>query len=208
VGAALLNARVGMAAVHHACSVDRFPDPTRPGLAAVLRPAPGAADPELTALDPVISLRRSNRAEFVGAAPVEVTDRLGEVAATEGAHLLRLSGPQSQTLARVTAAARAVQDCDPGYGGELDAWTSQPARERDRVHVQPEWTSRTGTGEVPLRDFTPGHLPGPSAADPGGRSESLLVLATAGDGRLDWLRAGEALERVLPRSYVSVGRPA
>lgn len=122
-GAALLNARVGRTAVHHACSVSRFPDPTRPDLAAVVQPAPGAPDPELAALDPVVPLRRSSRTEFAGPAPVEVTDRLGALAGTEGARLVRLAGPQCQILARVTAAARAVQDCDERYVHELAAWT-------------------------------------------------------------------------------------
>jgi hypothetical protein len=197
VGAALLNARVGMAAVSHACSVSHFPDPTQPDLAAVMRPAPGLADSELAALDPVVSLRRSNRTQFAGAAPVEVTDRLGAVADTEGASLFRLSEPQRRILARATAAARAVQESDEGYVRELGAWTSRPARERDGVHMQPTWTSRSGTGAVLLRDFTSGHLTESGGLDVPKESESLLVLATDGDHPMDWLYAGEALERVL-----------
>jgi len=196
-GAALLNARVGMAAVSRACSVTRSPDPARPDLAAVVRPVPGVADPELAALDPVVSLRRSNRTEFAGAPPPAVTDRLGTVARTEGAHLVRLSGPQERLLARVTAAAPAVQDCDEGYRRELQDWTARPARDRDGVHVQPTWTSRSGTGAVPLREFSSRAFVDPSATASSSESESLLVLATEGDGPLDWLRTGEALERVL-----------
>jgi hypothetical protein len=156
-----------------------------------------ATDPELAALDPVVSLRRSNRTEFTGAAPVEVTDRLGAVAAAEGARLTLLSEPQRQVLARVSEAAPAVRNCDEGYGRELSTWTSRPARERDGIQVEPSWASRSGTGAVPLRDFTFGPVVRPPAADALEDAESLLVLATDRDAPPDWLHAGEALERVL-----------
>lgn len=197
VGAALLNARVGLAAVRQPASVDRFPDAALPSLAAVLRPVDGAPDPELGALDPLVLLRRSNRDEFAGAPPAEVIDRLRVMAGREGARLFLLDATSRHTLARLGAVARAVQEADAGYDRELADWTSRPAREHDGVTVQPSWSTRAGTGAVPLRDFAPGRNSVPAADDPAEDDEALVVLATDHDTRLEWLRAGEALERVL-----------
>ncbi|MEU2348500.1 hypothetical protein [Modestobacter sp. NPDC049651] len=60
-GAALFNARVGVAGSHLVDAVRRFPDPARPELAAVLRAEPGVPDRRLTALAPAVDLRHSNR---------------------------------------------------------------------------------------------------------------------------------------------------
>jgi len=197
VGAALLNARVGIASVHQACSVDRFPDPAQPDLAAVVRPALADAEPGLAALDPLVPLRRSNRSDYAGAAPTEVVELLRAAAAAEDVVLHPFDESQQRALARLVHVARAVQECDEAYERELRIWTSRPARLHDGMRREPTGTARTGSAAVPLRDFGAGPVLGDDASGGPRGQESVLVLATRGDTPGHWLRAGEALERVL-----------
>jgi hypothetical protein len=135
LGAALFNARVGIASVRQAADVQRFPDPHRGHLAAVVRPAEGGPDPALAALAPLVELRHSTRSGYAGPPlPEAVADLVG-AAAAEGAVLV------------------------PVLPGEV----------LPRLGVRP---GRDG-------------------------DDARFVLATADDGPLGRLRAGEALERVL-----------
>jgi nitroreductase len=203
VGAALLNARVGLAAGRAGEEVSRFPDPARPDLVAVLRPVAYPPAAALAALDPLVPLRRSHRGVFSGGAPEQLVEELEAAAAAEGADLVPVDRSQRPAVARLARAAADAQDADSDHRRELRSWTSRPPGQRDGVQVEPRWVGRRGGDELTLRTFRPDRSPAgalppagplpPGAADP----ETLLVLATAGDEPVDWLRAGEALERVL-----------
>jgi hypothetical protein len=86
---------------------------------------------------------------------------------------------------------------DAAYRAELRTWTTDNPDRRDGVQssLVPH-VDGSADDEIPLRDFdTFGHgrLPAAVGSD---RHQTMLVVGTAGDSPLDWLRAGEALEHV------------
>jgi hypothetical protein len=199
VGAALMNARVALAARGFRVLVERLPDPADPDLLAVVRPLPGRPDAELAALDEAVPRRRSNRRPFTGATPDDpLLRRLTRFAAEEDTQLVPvLSEEHRHLVARLTQEADRLQNADPAYRAELRRWTTRAAEQGDGVPARSvRHVEGTGTGDVPLRDFDTqgaGELPD---ADPAGE-EAFLLLATREDGYLAWLRCGEAFERVL-----------
>jgi len=200
VGAALFNLRVGLAARGWRAAVTRLPDPADPELLAVVRALPGDPDAELGMLDTAIGKRRTNRRRFDPAPLPEPHLRaLAHATAAEGAEfVLILSEEHRRLVARLVQRAEAEQNADPAYRAELRRWTSRPRQFRYGVPatVVPR-VDGTPPGDVPVRDFDTGAdaaLP----ADTGSSIEQTLVLlTTAGDLPYDWLRSGEALQRLL-----------
>jgi nitroreductase len=171
LGAALLNARVALAASGWAVEVQRFPDPARPDLAAVVRPVPGSPEPGLGHLSPVLHERRTNRRGFLAEeVPDELLDHLAAAAEAEGAVLVPVSSAEQRRLvARLTRKAEALQAADPAYDADLRRWRRPPDAVPGRARLDSE-----------------------SGAD-----RSFVLLATGADDPRSWLRAGEALERIL-----------
>jgi nitroreductase family protein len=105
---------------------------------------------------------------------------------------------------RLTAAlveAAHLQEPSAGYTAELKLWTHRYPGGRDGIPVGSIPPPPIGAvGASPLRRFPPGRLaqprqlPGHGPADD---AAELLVIATAGDGAVDRLRAGEAASAVL-----------
>jgi hypothetical protein len=211
VGAALLNLRVGLAVRSWATEVRRLPDPDDPDLVAVVRAVPGRPETELADLDNAIARRRTNRRRYsTEPVPDDLIARLSVAAAAEGAQLVPVrSAEQRRIVARLTATAAREQDADPSYRAELLGWTGRPESAGDGVpSASVPRTDGLARAGVPLRDLDPagrGGLP----ADTGGRHETLILLTTRADDEASWLRAGEALERVLLRLTQSgyVGQP-
>lgn len=197
-GCALLNARCSLAAARVPVRVDRFPDPSRPDLLARIvvletTTVDPDADPDpaadLAGLDAVVDDRRTNRTAFAGGAPSAVLlDRLVAGAGHDGVELLALTERQAVAAARLSRMADGIRDGTPGYRHELAAWTAGDANRRDGVPGGGPGPARTG---VDTRGM--GWLPSYSNPDAG----ALLVLGTRHDSQVSWLRAGEALERVL-----------
>jgi hypothetical protein len=81
---------------------------------------------------------------------------------------------------------------------EVRRWSrgaADPARDGIPAHALPAGTSRR-SGRLPQRDFDLGRGLGLLGA--GGPPPAVTaVLLTRGDGRADWLRAGQALHRLL-----------
>jgi hypothetical protein len=172
LGAALLNARVVLAARGWAVEARRFPDPRRPDLAAVLCPVRGDPEPRLVPLASVVHERRTNRRGFLAEeVPDELLDHLVAAAAAEDTTLVPVLAPDHRRLvARLTREAEAVQDADPACRADLRRW---------RPHPEPSGADR-------------------SRVDSGsGLDRSFVLLATGADDPRSWLRAGEALERIL-----------
>jgi nitroreductase len=200
VGAALFNVRVAVAAAGSAARVDRLPDPAGPGLMAVVRLVDGPADPGLAALAPAVRRRRTNRRRFAAErVPEDVLRLLVAAAAAEGTALVPVVRDEHvRLLARLTRQADGIQNADPAYRAELRRWTTRDPRAGDGVpaSVVPRADGRRHDG-LPVRDVdTTGAGRLPADTDPG-TAQTLVVLATARDDPLAWLRCGEALERVL-----------
>ena len=208
-GAAVFTARVALAAAGFAVVVERLPDPARPDLLArltiaapahpsVRAPNPGAS--RIADLEPTIGRRHTNRHRFTDeAVPDDLRRRLSAYAAAEGAQLFDVTACAHRTATvRLSRAAAEVERLDPAYRAELRAWTSEDPTRRDGVGAATIWPSDARSSDgVPLRDFHPlGH--GELDVSPWSRrGECLMLLGTEADAPLDWLRAGEALDRVL-----------
>ena len=202
-GAALHHLQVACAVRGLAVEVDRLPDPEdRSHLATVaIRPGPG--DPADAALFPAIHRRRTDRRRMSHRpVPPGFLRTLAAQAHRVGALLVPVTGaPMRQRLSTSLIEAGHHQDFTPGYIAELQLWTRRYAGARDGVPAASVAPPPVGlTGGSPLRRFPraqlnqPRQLPGHGVADD---AAELLVITTAGDGVLDWLRAGEATSAVL-----------
>jgi hypothetical protein len=199
-GCALMNARVSVAGAGAGLVVQRFPNPLQSNLVATLRPVDEPADPELACLDPVIELRQTNRREFAQEeVPEAILDSLQVAAAAEGAMLV----PVRDTEARVVVAmlsqrADAIENRNPAYRAELRAWTTDDPGRRDGVpSLAVPHVDGSAQDDVPIRDFDTRGTGGLPARTRSSLNQTMVLLCTDGDAPGDWLRAGEALERVL-----------
>lgn len=200
IGAALLNARVALATAGWGVEVTRFPRPDDAELLAEVRPVMDRPDGDLAALSPVIRRRHTNRRRFTAEQlPDDVLTHLTELAALEDVEVVPvLRSEHGALVARLTQEADAMQNADPAYRAELRRWTTRHPAHGDGVppSVVPH-VDGTQHDAVPIRDFDTqgaGALPAETGS---GIEQTLLLLATGSDTPLAWLRAGEALERLL-----------
>jgi nitroreductase len=201
-GCALFNARVSLAADGVALDVVRFPDPARPDLIAELSSArdPAAVDHSLAPLDPVIEVRQTNRREFADAdVPSDVLEALEQAALAEGAHLVVVhDDDQRIAVATLSQHADAIEHLNPAYRAELRAWTTDdPARLDGVPDVAVPHVDAGSEDDVPIRDFDTYGSGGLPVRTRSSLNQCLVFVCTDGDSPMDWLVAGEALERVL-----------
>jgi nitroreductase len=192
-GAALLNARVAAARAGAGARVRLLPDPGDPDLLAVLRPVAGRPDGALPPFA-AIAVRRTHRGPFTDRdVPGRLVEALVRAAALEGGRLTVLgNGGRARVVALVAEGDR-LQFADPRWRRELAAWM-HPRRKGDGLAV--------AELAAPATRFVVGHfdLGARTAAKDATLAEHspvLAVLGTEGDEPADWLRAGQALQRVL-----------
>ncbi|MFD5010626.1 Acg family FMN-binding oxidoreductase [Streptomyces chartreusis] len=200
--AALLNLRVAVAHEGRHPETRLLPDPADRELLATVRlidPAPDTS--ALAALYPAIHQRHSSRAPFEETEiPRTVHDALAEAARLEG---VLLSFPTSWHLEDVLETiqeAEARNITDPGSEQDLERWTRIAASPADApVEGVPQYAfgPRKRGGKAPMRDFA-GHrqVADREAAD-FEQNPQLALLSTPHDRPEDWLRAGQAMQRVL-----------
>ncbi len=200
-GCALFNARVSLAADGYDADVVRFPDRADPDLLARLALPDDRRDRlPIGHLDWVIELRQTNRRAFSDEhVPAELVDVLVAAADAEGAELVPVTRAEHRlAVARLSQQADRIENADPAYRAELRAWTTDDPRSSDGVPAMAVPHVDAGSGdEVPIRDFDTrgsGWLP---TATHSTKDQCLLLLGAAANDRPAWLRAGEALERVL-----------
>ena len=199
-GCALFNARVGLAA-DRVVQVDRVPDSAKPDLLARLsvldEPAPWTP---LVRLDAMIERRHTNRRDFFDEdVPPDVIYELTTAAEQEEASLVQIVEPEDKMVAaELSREAEATQSADQRYQAELEAWTTTDLHRTDGVPVYS--IPRSGVSsesEGLIRNFDvagEGWLPRLRQSS---LNHCLMVLGTAESNRLGWLRAGEALQRIL-----------
>ena len=181
--------------------VERVPDAAEPDLLARLtvldEPAPWTP---LVRLDPMIERRHTNRRDFFDEdVPPDVIYELTTAAEQEETSLVHIVEPEHKMVAaQLSREAETIQNTDPRYQAELQAWTTTDLRRTDGVPVSaiPHTDSRFETGGL-IRDFDvagKGWLPRLRQSS---LNHCLMVLGTAKSTHSAWLRAGEALERVL-----------
>jgi nitroreductase len=196
-GAALFNLRLAAVAVAGRQPVVRLlPDPGQPLLLATVRLAgPHPAQPDELELHTAVAARKTNRRPFsTRPVPPGVLAELAEATRTEGAIL---HVPDRQEAARLLELARDAERillADSAYRDELARWAGG-ARDRDGIPDE-VMAPRDPGGNAPVRDFTPTR-PGAAGYAWFEEEPQLAVLSTHFNGRADWLRAGQALQRFL-----------
>jgi hypothetical protein len=204
VGAAVYGVRLALARLGVRPVVTLLPDPARAELAAVVAAAgPYRSSDEEARLYAEMGRRRTVRGSFTDAPlPVALQVTLGDIAVEEGAELRWVSRSGERAgLAALVAAAEHEQQADSSFRAELARWVGEHAGQR-RAGVPPSALGpTTGAGhaaEFPMRDFTGG---APAAAGLGTtRPEAhptVVAVVTGADRPADWLRAGQALHRLL-----------
>jgi nitroreductase len=198
IGAAVLNLRVAILNHHRLPILRIVPLPDEPDLVARLVPG-HATEPSATArvLGEAIPRRHTNRRPF-GATPIptEVIDELAAAAAAEGAALTVADPVGRDAILALVRTADEWQRVESGYRDELTAWTLPVLGRRDGVPAQ-AFGPRDEREHGVLRDFG---LTQPELHRRRARFEehpTIVVLFTAGDSPAHWIRAGQALERVL-----------
>ncbi|GGZ20476.1 Acg family FMN-binding oxidoreductase [Streptomyces poonensis] len=200
VGAAVFNLRVAAEHLGWDPVVRLLPAADDPDLLATVRLAGPAADARLplSHLYEAVERRHTSRMPFTGR-PVPdpvVTEMIGSARA-EGAHLDVPDIIGTRRLLRLTQAAEARNAVHPARAAEARTWITAPGTDASYGIPFTALGPRDASGRMPVRDFT-GRLPAPHL--PALRFErhaQLALLWTSHDRREDWLRAGQALERVL-----------
>ncbi|MFF2808069.1 Acg family FMN-binding oxidoreductase [Streptomyces sp. NPDC058000] len=200
-GAALLNLRAAAAHAGHRTVTTLLPAPHTPTLLASVRlDVPHEPlDVALSGLHSALADRHTSRYPFTERRiPDSLRAALVEAAAREGARLAFLTTPHREAVLDLILHAEGYDRMDDGREAEQRRWTRDASAEAPTDGV-PEYafgpTKRGGT--APVRDFAGRRtVPGRAYADFEKRPQ-LASLSTAHDGPADWLRAGQALERVL-----------
>lgn len=195
-GAAVYNARLALAVVGTPAEVALRPDIAQPDLVARLTPA--AARPPTYAeqdLFDAIARRHSNRAPFLPhPVPAEIRVQLLAAARGEGAWLDLLVGMTALSgFAEIAQSADRVLRRDVRYQSEMVGWTHADSAP-DGVPVTAGAPAPEPQDLLPQRSFTDRRR----AAGRDYEAEPLVgVLGVAGDGRIDQIVAGQALQKVL-----------
>lgn len=199
-GCAVMNARVSLASSGFGVDVVRTASLARTDLMASLRVTGPAADAALGELDAVIESRVTNRRRFNSGQVAEEMLSVLTGAATAEQASLDIVRDETDRLAVVALSRHAdyVENHNSAYRSELDAWTTDDGQRADGV---PNWAvppvGDSTPEQVPIRDFdTRGYAALPVYSE-SAEDCTLAVLFTEQDSPDQWLRAGEALERVL-----------
>ena len=204
-GAALYTLRLAIRHLGHRPHVRVLTDPERPGLVAdVTLGPPEPATGDVHRMYAQIRRRRTHRGGFrPEALPAGLLRALRDHAYDEGATLRIVADPRSRiALAALTEVAEQTHRCDPAYLTELAHWAPRPGSERpDGVHddAYPRRPDHTDPYYA-QRDFARGQGWGLIGDDQQDATGVVAVLTTGADGRAEWLRAGQALQRVLLRA--------
>jgi nitroreductase len=195
-GAALFNMRLAAAVAGRQPAVQLLPDPGQPLLLATISlGGPHRPQPQESDLHAAISRRHTNRRPFSGRpVPPGVLAEFTEAARLEGGILHILDHDETVRVLKLAHEAERTQAADPAYRAELARWTGG-ARDKEGI-PDSALGPRSPDRPAPVRDFTPGH-PVPPSYEWFEENPQLAVLSMHFGGPVNWLRAGQALQRVL-----------
>lgn len=201
VGAALLNLRV--AAEHLGrvpaitAATDLRVDGGAPLLVATVGLARAADEPgPLARLYPAVAARRTNRRPFRDDSPPPAAlTAMADAARAEGAELTVYDDPAdvAWTVGLLHEAER-TERADIGVPGERAAWIGGPGRD-EGIPVG-SLGPLPADADAPFRDLGAG-VATPREYAVFEQTPTVAVLATPDDEPADWVRAGQALERLL-----------
>lgn len=208
-GAALFHLRLAARRFGSAGSVRRLPDPAEGGLlACVDLGGPHVPTPEEEALFAAIPERRTTRRPFESEPlPQPLLDALVDAAEMEGAWLaVETELEQKAKLASLVEEGDRIQMADPAFRDELAEWIRRRGGSTGdgltsyAFGVPKVLDIATPVFAAVLRHLDLGEGQGEKDRELAEVAPALLVLGTDGEGRESWLRAGEALARVLLRA--------
>lgn len=201
-GAALFNLRVAAAHAGWEPETHLLPDSSDPQLlAAVHLTDPVSSSVRLAQLHPAVRRRHTSRHPFADKeVPEQIRTALCDAAAEEGGQLTFPGAWHVDSLLELVRDAEGHDTLDPDRFEDVARWTRIGAADADTATDGiPEYAfgPRKRDGKAPVRDFA-GRRP---VADRGSttfeETPQLALLGTPGDQVGDWLRAGQAMERVL-----------
>ncbi|MDK0520178.1 nitroreductase [Streptomyces sp. ML-6] len=221
-GAALLNLRVSAAHRGLHAVTTLLPDPSAPAMLATVRldhrtdgntgetghgdadgggggDADGGGDAALAALYPAIRERHTSRYPFdEQRIPPEIRELLVGAARAEGAEFAFLASPHLEAVLDLIRDAEGYAREDPAREAEQRSWTRDTRTEAPVDGITDyAMGPRDASARATARDFL-GTAPQPGRPRvPFEKRPQLALLSTAGDHAVDWLRAGQALERML-----------
>ncbi|MFI8823504.1 Acg family FMN-binding oxidoreductase [Streptomyces sp. NPDC053431] len=210
-GAALFNLRVAAAHRGRHAVIRLLPDPEDPWHLADARlaragaeevdPAAGAEEVDLAVLHPALRERHTSRLPFTEERiPPEILDELCAAALLEGCRLVVPGAWHTDTVLGLVHASELYEAADASVRAEIATWVrSDAAGEGGDTEGIPAYALGPRQYDVtsPVRDFdTARRAPERSSA----RFEKrplIALLGTVDDTPEDWLRAGQAMQRIL-----------
>jgi hypothetical protein len=204
-GAALFTARLALRSLGYVPQASVLPDPGQPLLVAQLNWGQQAARTEFERrLFGQVRLRRTHRAGFdLAPLPPGLLASLREGAARHGT-MLRIVAEDGRRAALAAAVrdAERVQRLDSELVAELARWAPAPGSARTDGVPSASYPARAEhtDPDFPGRDFAHGRgwgLPPLSTASPFRSAGVVALLTTAHDRPVDWINAGQALQRIL-----------
>jgi hypothetical protein len=194
-GAALFNARIAVRNLGFRPAVDLLPETGNPAyLARVAFAAHAPATYDEALMAGVMAHRHTHRGPF-GAerVPEELLDDLREHARAEGADLQVVDDPeQLDQLADLVRTAENVHRADHGHTAEIARCVGPAGVPAEACLYHPDCVLLAARDYLGLlRQFS---VPPQKWVS---RTGTVVVLTTPYDTRADWLRAGQALQRVL-----------
>ncbi len=193
-GAGLFNARLALRTLGYEPLVRLSPDPHEPRLLARVTASPGKPpSQEERWLFAAIPERHTNRGPFHQRAMGSgLVHRVVDAAAAEGAVLTVLDPAAARRVLEIADEAALEIARDGRRHDELSSWV-HPRPAPDGIPAQ-ALGPPVGAGSHAVREF-----PITTEAEPATyeTEPTIAVLSTYGDSRTDWMRAGQALERVL-----------
>jgi nitroreductase len=200
-GAALFGIRLALVNLGHSPQVHLLPDPERPDHLATVLPGPrGKPTAEEERLFEAVPRRRSNRRPFAPSpVPDHVVAELEVACREEGVWVREIRGPSRRSALRdlCRKAADILLETEE-YREELATWARHARYPARGFPVRPLLHRPSPDGAGCPVDGLRRELPaGPEVADADLGHEVLMVVGSRTDTPQDWLRAGQALYRML-----------
>lgn len=199
LGAAVLNLCLAVAAAGRRPFLDLMPSPgDERHVATVTADGPYTMDADERELYEAIPERRTSRRPFRDEpVPPEALRRLEEAALLQGAVLRFAEAAERELLMSLVRTADERRADDAAYRAELRDWTTDDPYREDGIPLSATGPA-SADGAVPVRDFAPDlERTGPSVQEFEPEPVIAVLSVIGRDAPADWLRAGQALERVL-----------
>ncbi|MDZ7643565.1 MAG: nitroreductase [Woeseiaceae bacterium] len=201
-GCALMNLRIAAAHAGQPVRVDTLPNPGDEDLMALVDIEDrGDVPADDALLFAAIDRRHTYRKRFdARIIPPTLLESLGQAVRQEGAWLFTATdAAMRDDIADLVAEGDAIQWANPSWRRELAAWM-HPRRKGDGL-TMPELAAPVA--RMVVRTFDMGKGVGAGDSELAEESPVLAILGTDGDSVAEWLRAGQALQRLLLTACVA-----